>query len=96
MSARFPILYQLFGGYFHQDWKCDHDTEDEVIRTFVAEASSETLSKVKDELKFILRTTQNEDQIQEILFEEIGCSYYYPYAWPSGRAWLEHVLGMLH
>jgi len=95
MSATFPILRQFLGGFFHQDWKCDHDTEDDVIRTFVAEAFPETLLKAKDELQFILRNTQDEDQLQAILFEEIGCSYYYPYAWTSGRAWLEHVLEML-
>ena len=82
-------------GYFHQDWRCDHETEDDVIRSFVADSSVETLSQVKSELQTVLLTIQSEEEIQDFLFQEIGCSYYYPYAWASGKAWLEHVLDIL-
>ncbi|KPN89045.1 contact-dependent growth inhibition system immunity protein [Pseudomonas nunensis] len=95
MSEKFPDLFQFLAGYFHQDWNCDHDTEDDVIRLFIAEASPETVLRVKDELQFVLRTINGEEEIQAFLFEEIGCSYYYPHAWPSGKAWLEHVADML-
>jgi hypothetical protein len=95
MSKRFPALFQFLAGYFHQDWACDHETEDDVIQSFVFESSRETISQVKDELEVVLRTIQSEEELQEFLFEEIGCDYYYPYAWPSGKAWLEHVLSLL-
>ncbi|MNY31016.1 hypothetical protein D3C86_1651570 [compost metagenome] len=95
MSTRFPALFQFLAGSFHQDWNCDHATEEDVIRSFVAESSIETLSRVKSELQAVLSTIQAEEELQDFLFEEIGCSYYYPCAWPSGKAWLEHVLGML-
>ncbi|MGE8069287.1 contact-dependent growth inhibition system immunity protein [Pseudomonas sp. NPDC089569] len=95
MSVRFPELFQFLAGYFHQDWNCDHETEDDVIRSFLADSSIETLSQVKSELQTVLLTIQSEDELQAFLFEEIGCSYYYPYAWSSGKAWLEHVFSML-
>ncbi|MFY0731252.1 contact-dependent growth inhibition system immunity protein [Pseudomonas sp. NFX15] len=95
MSTQYPALVQFFSGYFHQDWRSDHATEDEVIRAFVADSSIEMIARVKDELILVVNTIQNEGELQEFLFEGLGCSYYYPYAWPSGRAWLEHVLGML-
>ena len=95
MNNKFPELFQFFAGYFHQDWHFDYEAEEDVVKSFVAESSSETISRVKDELQIVLRDLQNEEQLQAFLFEEIGCSYYYPYAWPSGRAWLEHIIGML-
>lgn len=95
MSKKFPELFQFFAGYFHQDWHFDHETEDDVVRSFIAESSSERISQVKGDLQIILRTLQSEEEIQVFLFEEVGCSYYYPCAWPSGKAWLEHVFGML-
>ncbi|MBV4463261.1 hypothetical protein KVG95_07925 [Pseudomonas sp. SWRI79] len=95
MSARFPALFQFLAGYFHEDWSCDHESEDDVVRSFVAESSPERISQVKDELQVVLRSIQSEEELQVFLFEEIGCSYYYPYAWPSSKAWLEHILSML-
>lgn len=95
MSTRFPALFQLLAGYFHEDWRCDHESEDDAVRSFVTDSSLETISQVKDELQVVLRTIQREEELQIFLFEEIGCSYYYPYAWPSGKAWLEHIFGML-
>ena len=95
MITKFPELFQFLAGHFHQDWHLDYESEDDVVRSFVAESSSETVLRVKGELQLVLRTIQSEDELREFLFEEIGCSYYYPYAWPSGKAWLEHVLDML-
>lgn len=95
MNEKFPNLFQFLAGCFHQDWSCDHETEDDVIRSFVAEASPETILRVKDELQLALRAFNSEEEMQVFLFEEIGCSYYYPYAWSSGKAWLEHVAAML-
>jgi len=95
MNTRFPKLFQFLAGYFHQDWKCDHENEDDVIRSFVAESSVETVLKVKSELQSVLLTIRSEEELQAFLFDEIGCSYYYPYTWPSGKAWLEHVFRML-
>ncbi|MFD2882572.1 contact-dependent growth inhibition system immunity protein [Pseudomonas lini] len=53
MSARFPALFQFLAGYFHEDWSCDHESEDDVVRSFVAESSPERISQVKDELQVV-------------------------------------------
>jgi hypothetical protein len=94
MSTKFPALFQFLAGYFHQDWRCDYETEDDVVRSFIADSSVETISRVEDELQLVLRTIPSEDELQRFLFDEIGCAYYYPHAWPSGKAWLEHILDM--
>ncbi|WP_077048348.1 contact-dependent growth inhibition system immunity protein [Pseudomonas sp. KK4] len=95
MSDEFPELYEFLASYFHQDWSFDHDTEEEVIRSFVIDSSIETLLQVKSELQNLLATTQSEGELQNFLFRELSCYYYYPHAWSSGKAWLEHVFRML-
>jgi hypothetical protein len=95
MIAEFPNLFQFLAGYFHQDWSSDHEAEDDVVRSFVAEASPETVSRVKGELQLVLRTLNSEEEMQVFLFEEMGCSYYFPSAWSSGKVWLEHVAALL-
>ena len=32
LREQYPALWQLFGGYFHQDWHLDDDTHDGVLR----------------------------------------------------------------
>lgn len=95
MSTSFPELFQFLAGYFHQDWNCEYDSEDNVVRSFISDSSKETISQVKIELQTLLIKTQNEEELKDILFNELSCYYYYPYAWSSGKAWLEHVLSML-
>lgn len=95
MKEQYPELFQFLAGYFHQDWTCEHEAEDDVIRQFIADSTPETVSQVKSELQSVLRSIQGEENIQNFLFNQMGCSFYYPYAWPSGHAWLEHMLHML-
>jgi hypothetical protein len=95
VNNKYPALFHFLAGYFHGDWKCDHDTEDDVVRLFIIESTSGNLAQVKDELKALLNETQTEEKLREFLFDEIGCAYYYSYAWPSGKAWLEHVINLL-
>ncbi|WP_085690515.1 MULTISPECIES: contact-dependent growth inhibition system immunity protein [unclassified Pseudomonas] len=90
-----PALFQLLAGYFHEDWTSDHEEADDVLKLFLSETSDENLFHVKVELKTLLRSKLSEEQLEDFLLEEIGCSYYYPSEWSSGRTWLEHVLDLL-
>ncbi|MBV4488925.1 hypothetical protein HU727_025360 [Pseudomonas sp. SWRI153] len=90
-----PNLFQFLAGYFHEDWRYDNETEDDVTRRFIIESPCETVAKVKNEISLVLNNFHNEKEMQAFLFDEIKCSYYYLYAWPSGKSWLEHVLAVL-
>ena len=35
IRERYPTLWQLFAGYFHQDWSLDDHTADDVLGRFV-------------------------------------------------------------
>ncbi|VVN61733.1 hypothetical protein PS687_04158 [Pseudomonas fluorescens] len=91
MNKNFPELQQFLAGYFHQDWVDEHKSANDVIAYFISEASAETIEQVKQELEKLMLTAQSEQQLQEFLFYEIGCSYYYPHEWKDGKSWLKHV-----
>jgi len=42
-DGEFPALFQLFGGYFHEDWREDNASPDDVIDAFLREAPQERL-----------------------------------------------------
>jgi len=91
MNKNFPELQQFLAGYFHQDWVDEHKNANEVITSFISEVSAETIEKTKQELKKLMLTVQSEQELQDFLFYEIGCSYYYPHEWKDGISWLNHV-----
>ncbi|QLG92425.1 hypothetical protein HZF02_10780 [Pseudomonas yamanorum] len=91
MTENYPELQQLLAGYFNQDWVDEYKTADEVIQGFISESSYERTEKAQQELESLLRSHKSEQELQDFLFFTMGCSYYYPHEWPSGRLWLEHV-----
>lgn len=88
-------LRQFFGAYFNEDWMCEFETADEVVRSFFADSSSETVVRVKKEISIIIEQGLIESELQEFLTEDMGCCYCYLHEWPSGESWLTHVLGLL-
>lgn len=95
MNKDFPELQQFLAGYFHQDWVDDHKDANDVITTFITEASAETIAKVKEELNTLLLVDQSEQALQDFLFSDIGCCYYYPHEWKDGVSWLKHIYSVL-
>ncbi|MGE1156581.1 contact-dependent growth inhibition system immunity protein [Pseudomonas kitaguniensis] len=95
MNKDFPELQQFLAGYFNQDWVDEHNDASEVIASFISEASPETMAIVKKELNALIAITQSEQQLQDFLFSDIGCSYYYPHEWKDGISWLKHVYSVL-
>jgi hypothetical protein len=91
MNEDYPELQQFLAGYFNEDWVDEHESADDVIKFFISEASSEMLAKVQQELKKMIAVDQSEQELQDYLFRNIGCGYYYPHEWKDGWAWLNHV-----
>ncbi|WP_460136953.1 contact-dependent growth inhibition system immunity protein [Pseudomonas sp. S1_E04] len=91
MKKQLPELQQFLAGYFHQDWVDEHKNADEVIKSFISETSTETIAKVKQELKTLISLEKPEKDLQAFLFYDIGCNYYYPHEWSDGISWLKHI-----
>lgn len=95
MTKNHLELQQFLAGHFNQDWPDDHASADDVISSFIADSSKKTLTKVNTELREVLLSDRTEQELQEYLFFELGCNYYYPNEWESGKGWLKHVSSRL-
>jgi hypothetical protein len=42
----------------------------------------------------LLSSDKNEAELRKFLLSDMCCSYCYWFEWPSGEAWLLHVLGL--
>lgn len=95
MNEDYPELQQFLAGYFNQDWVDDHENADDVINFFISKASAAMLAKVQWELEKLILVDQSEQELQDYLFTDIGCGYYYPNEWKNGKTWLVHVASVL-
>lgn len=95
MNQDYPELQQFLAGYFNQDWAYDHKSADDVIDFFISDISADVLSEVQSELDRLIMTNKTEQELQDYLFADIGCYYYYLNEWKDARTWLKHVASTL-
>jgi hypothetical protein len=89
MNHLSPELHQFFGGSFHQDWTLDHETADDVVQAFVAEATPHERLMVARALKDLLDLP--DESLGEAIFA-LG-AYYDPTAdGLTVRQWLESLV----
>ena len=95
MKTSLYDLYQFFGGYFHQDWVCEHPDYISVVNNFIKDASSEDIKDVIRDFKILLEMQLSEEELRHIAFYELGC-YFDPE--PSGityRQWFTELKTIL-
>ena len=93
--AEFLALQQFFGGYFHQDWHCDAETPDEVLKKFASESTVAERRELASLIEKYMAEFNSDAELDDKLFEELG-SYYQPSGTgDSSREWLHHIAEIL-
>lgn len=90
-SDEYPELYQLFGGWFNQDWTLDIEEGGDwpdAVDLFVDDQGVEQAGRARQELDRLLATDADDDRLWQVL-DALG-SYYRPEAGGT-RAWLVAV-----
>lgn len=86
---------QLIGCYFHQDMFDDYGSEESTLLNMLAEADRDSLVRCSVELRQLLVEPLNDDDLERIIRDELGCYYCPPGAGVSYRVWLESVVSTL-
>lgn len=87
----FPELFQFLGAYFHQDWMCESDLADDIIKSFTTDSEAAIILDVAKEISALLTLNLTEPDLRNFLLKEMGCYYCYWHEWPNGVEWLEHI-----
>jgi len=75
IREQFPLLWQLFGGYFHQDWMVVHRDEDAAIRTFVFDGDAEEAYRSVTQLDNFLALGLTEQELEHAMHVDLSCEY---------------------
>ncbi|HEX8114297.1 MAG TPA: contact-dependent growth inhibition system immunity protein [Kofleriaceae bacterium] len=85
-------LRHFFAAYFHQDWRREADTPEQVISMYATDVNDlGTIDTLVDGISAFIADHPDEDRLANALFREMGC-YHSPKALgQSTREWLLHV-----
>lgn len=91
-QPQYELLRQFFAGFFHQDWRVEADTPEQMVSYYAAQMNDRAaLPELSDAILAFIDDYPDEDQLADALFRKLGC-YYSPKALgESTRAWLLHI-----
>lgn len=92
IDNQYSQLFQFLGAYFNEDWMCEAESADDIIKCFKADSTVDTISDVRRQITMLLETAMAESELREFLLKNMSCCYCYWHEWASGEAWLNHVL----
>ncbi|GAA0835963.1 MAG: hypothetical protein CL858_03825 [Cupriavidus sp.] len=95
MKAQFATAKNMFSAYLNQDFDLIFGTADDAIRAFVEHSGVEEVSRAAVEIESILAMKLPEPDLAKLTLQNLGCCYQYSMEWPSGDAWLRHLLVLL-
>ena len=85
-QAELSLLRDFFGAYFQEDWNCDAEDLESVVRSFVAEATPEERTVLADAIVKYAAGFASDNELEERLFRELGCYYMPPGAGTSCKS----------
>lgn len=94
-EADYPALAQLFGGYYHQDWREDHASPDEALQAFIRDTSPETVTAAANEIDRLLGAGLDDVAVARLLADGLDCNYVAETDGISAPAWLADVRNSL-
>jgi len=74
-DTEFPALFQLFGGYFHEDWRSEYADPDVAVAAYRMEAPADAVREAVAELDRIFAARLPEPALSRLLSDGFGCSY---------------------
>lgn len=95
MNSNFPVIKNMFSAYLNQDFDLDFGSADEAIFAFSSHAERIDKERALAELDVLLSANLDEEQLKNIIFDGLGCCYFYPAEWDGGAVWLSHVSSLL-
>ena len=94
VNSKFPVIKNMFCAYLSQDFDLDFGSADEAILAFSSHADRIDKERALAELDVLLNAKFDE-QLKNIVFNGLGCCYFYPAEWGGGAVWLRHVSSLL-
>jgi hypothetical protein len=94
LERQFPNLFQVLGGYLHQDFDLDYDSPDAALRAAATGQGYEQIGGAIREIDRLLAGPIGEDELMRLL-ERLTAGYSPELEGWGARDWLAHVRELL-
>ena len=84
-------LYQFFAGYFHEDWAQEASSPDEILASFTRRHAADERELLSRTIVAFVDDHPGDDELDEALFNDLGCYYSPRGEGRSTRTWLLSV-----
>lgn len=93
-SDRFPLLRELFGGYFYQCSEEDYPTTEAAVEQYAADSDTPALQSVLIEVERLLGLNLDEDELGTAL-NQLSSDYVPSLGGESNAEWLREIAGVI-
>ena len=66
-AGRYPSFADLYANYFHEDWRLDDASADEVVKRYLRVTPPEEVGRLANELTGVLASQQSEEVLRAVL-----------------------------
>lgn len=81
----------FFGAYFNQDWMRESSIPSEIVKNYAEVSGQEGITKTVQILEKLLQEVQDDDELEELVFNQFQCCYDPTPDGKSVREWLTDV-----
>lgn len=89
-EARYPLLWQFFGAFLHEDWPIFSGTPEKAVEQAIADYTVPLRQQARRELVSLLERCDDDSDLRRILNDGLGVNVYFKEA-GEARAFAEDV-----
>lgn len=94
-QQHFPALAYYFNAYLNQDFDIIFGDAEHALSAYQSTESDDEQHTLKHEIKSLLESSLDENQLRILLLDDMDCNYFYPADELTAREWLGHLLNRL-
>ena len=84
----YPLLWQVFGGYMHQDWRDDYADEWAAVEGFARDAPAK-VEVFRSEIAALLSAHPMEEDVRKVVLDDLDSYYLVDVNGWKYRDWLQ-------
>ncbi len=97
IDERYPGLFQLLGGYYHQEWSVDYNGSPQaVLNAYMAAATRDEIDRTLSEIAALLNVVRDEDALRQLLLRFDNNYPYEEHAGFTSTMWFQTIATRLN
>jgi hypothetical protein len=94
-EARISVLKDFFAAYFHEDWPCEAENDEAVVRLYMRTSTPDNNRTLASAILDYTKIYSDDITLKQMLYKELGCYYNPVVDGLSTKDWLHRIATLL-